>query len=182
MTTESDGRVSLYPAPDSVTEPGTDVNKEMLQEAFDAIEEHDSKINNNSNKLTAINITSANYAAHPTNADLKRATFSIPHNRYLLCGRVNLPDYSTVTQRFIEISMVITKLNTLAVGFNRSHAYVSSKSEDIVLVSGNNFISMTYGGYSKYGFVTTSGFYIDTYPDHMPTGTLYYMQDIRGII
>ena len=149
-----------------------DDSKATPQDIADAI----AAAANNSNVLTAINITSANYSVHPIDSVLRRATFAIPHNRYLLYGRVNLPDYSSVTQRFIEISMVITKANTLAIGFNRSHAYLTSKAEDIALISGNSFISMIYADNSKYGFVTTSGFYIDTYPDHMPTGTLYYMQ------
>jgi hypothetical protein len=174
------------PRPTSVIEPGTSINRALLKPLIDAVAEHDTEINNipndiaaainnNSNAITAINITSANYGAHPTNANMRRAIFTIPYARFILYGHLALPDYGSVVQRYIEISMVISKSNQLATGFNYSHVYNSSHTKDTVLVSGNSFIEMT-NSYTKYGYVTVNGFYIDTFTSDLPTGTLYYMQ------
>ena len=76
-----DGRYVLTPAPDSVTEPGTDINKALLQPVVDAVEEHDVEIYtnipadiataiagtdisalSNLNKWAKITVTTANYA------------------------------------------------------------------------------------------------------------------------
>lgn len=40
----SDGRVNMIPAPDSVTVPGTEINRELLLPTFQAVADHDTKI------------------------------------------------------------------------------------------------------------------------------------------
>lgn len=44
MSNLPDGRVDLLSSPDNVTEPGTDINKELLQPLVDAVELHDNKL------------------------------------------------------------------------------------------------------------------------------------------
>ena len=102
IETLPDGRVDITSAPDSVTEPGTDVNKEMLQEAFDTIEGHDTAINTtipeniatspltNAHGIENINVTTAGFSQGDNTTDGGKTytnwycDITVPYKRFLM--------------------------------------------------------------------------------------------------
>ena len=174
-----DNRTMLTPTPDSVAEPGTDINKALLQPAFDAIAAHDTEIytnipqniiaaiNNNSNARIAINVTTANYAGG-------QAVFSVPFSRFILGGQLIQPDIeTTITNRLINFIVIISKASLGGYGYSTMN-FISTQGDrtGAGLTFGVDFAltaSMS-GGYV--GHVTAAGFNLT----NAATGTLYYMQ------
>ena len=102
-----DNRTSLTPAPDIVTEPGTDINKALLQPAFDAIAAHDIAVNTtipqsitdavtgNTHGWETNSFTTANFSN-------KQYAIAVPYKRFLLKPSVGLEVDTTYTAYYYD--------------------------------------------------------------------------------
>ncbi|MCI8387505.1 MAG: hypothetical protein HFE63_03445, partial [Clostridiales bacterium] len=93
-----DGLIILIPAPDEVTEAGTNINRELLQPALNAIESHDVSIENMPNDITSAIVNNPRgWVTHTiTKAHLNSSNeYAIPVNgsRYA----IYLPDEFSIT-------------------------------------------------------------------------------------